>query len=77
MPDVSLAKLYDLCHTEGTGLTHKDWLAMTYEPQVKRVLDDDKATDYLNAHSELVPLIWAAVDVPRAKGSFNIRKEKA
>jgi hypothetical protein len=74
-PKLSKQKLYDLCH--GGALTHKDWLAMTYEPAVTREFSEEKAFDYIKAHPELLEHLEAAMDVPDPRGAIWPRKEKA
>jgi hypothetical protein len=79
-PDINPAKLYDLCHSEGSGLTHKDWLAMTFQPEVvdpPRKFDEAKAMAHLQAHPELLEHLEDAMDVPEPRGAFWPRKEKA
>lgn len=76
-PKLSEEKLYDLCHTEGSGLTHKDWLAMTYVPEVSRRFDEDKAFDYVKSHPEILERLRDAMDVPNPRGALWPRKEKA
>jgi hypothetical protein len=76
-PKLNPDKLYELCHTEGSGLTHKDWLGMTYEPQVTRKFDEEKALDYIKAHPEIFELLEGAMDVPTPRGALWPRKEKA
>lgn len=76
-PKLSEEKLYELCHTEGSGLTHKDWLAMTYVPEVTRKFDEAKAFDYIKAHPEVLEHLEGAMDVPNPRGALWPRKEKA
>lgn len=76
-PTINTDKLYEICHTDGSGLTHKDWLAMTYLPEVNRQFSPDKALDYIKAHPELLECLEGAMDVPKPRGSLWPRKEKA
>jgi hypothetical protein len=76
-PKINEGKLYDLCHTEGSGLNHKDWLAMSYLPDNPRRFDEAKAFDYLKSHPELFEHLEGAMDVPAPRGAIWPRKEKA
>lgn len=76
-PQLSEEKLYELCHTEGSGLTHKDWLAMTYVPEVSRRFDEAKTFDYIKSHPEVLEHLEGAMDVPNPRGALFTRKEKA
>jgi hypothetical protein len=80
-PVVNTQKVYDLCHAEGSRFTHKDWLAMSYQPPVNRLFSEEKAMSYLNAHPELLAVIQGDPDLisdsPAPRGAFWTRKEKA
>jgi hypothetical protein len=76
-PKINEGKLYEICHAEGSGLSHKDWLAMTYQPEVNRQFSADKALDHLKAHPELLEHLEGAMDVPNPRGALWPRKEKA
>jgi hypothetical protein len=76
-PKLNEDKLYELCHTEGSGLTHRDWLAMTYLPEVSRKFDEAKAFDYIKSHPEVLEHLEGAMDVPNPRGALWPRKEKA
>jgi hypothetical protein len=76
-PKLNKDQLYEICHTEGSGLTHKDWLAMTYLPEVSREFDEAKAFDYVKSHPEILEHLGKAMDVPAPRGALWPRKEKA
>lgn len=76
-PKINEKKLYELCHAEGSGLSHKDWLAMTYQPEVSRVFDEEKALDYIKAHPDLLERLEGAMDVPAPRGALWPRKQRA
>jgi hypothetical protein len=76
-PTISEQKLYDLCHTQGSGLSHRDWLAMTYVPEVSRSFDETKAMDYIKAHPELLERLEGAMEVPSPRGALWPRRQKA
>jgi hypothetical protein len=80
LPSINPDKLEALCHTEGSGLSHKDWLAMTFLPEVvtpPRRFSEDKAMAHLQAHPELLDHLEDAMDVGPPRGALYVRKEKA
>jgi len=80
LPSIDPIKLEALCHTEGSGLDHKDWLAMSFMPEIvapPRRFSEDKAMAHLQAHPELLDHLEDAMNVGPPKGSLYVRKEKA
>lgn len=75
-PTFNVQRFYELCHTDGSGLTHKDWLACTYVPEVPRAFSEDKALDHLRNHPELVEKVAEAMEVVPPRAALNIRAEK-
>ena len=75
-PTFNVTLFYEMCHTEGTGLTHKDWLACSFEPEIKRQFSEDRAISHLQAHPELLEILAQAMEPATPRGALNVRKEQ-
>ena len=71
-PKINEKALYEMCHTEGSGLTHEDWLKMTM-PVVGREFSEEKAMMHLKEHPELLDKIVEAAVEPVPVGALYVR----